>query len=66
MEARAEQITANRNYTSASDAYLAATDRLSKADDALVSLKDAAQTPAPVSFLDGVTFVETTLNGSAE
>jgi hypothetical protein len=77
MEARAEQITANRNYTSASDAYLAATDRLAKADDALITVQDKpetafaiidAQTCEPVSFktsfaIDGVEFVP---NGAGE
>jgi hypothetical protein len=67
MEARADQITANRAYTSASDAYLAAQDRLSRADEAMVLIKDAPEVVTPVSFLDGVTFVEATLtNGSAE
>ena len=68
-EARSAQIVANRNYTAATDAYTAATDRLARADDALIMVRDEPPTPAdidvtrqPVSF----TFVEATLNGSAE
>lgn len=76
-DARAAQITANRNYQIAADALQAATDRQARADDALMMAKPEAPNPPdidvdrdrnrrPVSFLDGVTFVETTLNGSGE
>jgi hypothetical protein len=77
MEARAAQITANREYMTATDAHTAASERLAKADDALMMVKDKpetafaiidAQTCEPVSFktsfaIDGVEFVP---NGAGE
>jgi hypothetical protein len=68
-EARAAQIIANRNHASASDAYLAAQDRLSRADDALQIVGAEAVAPADIDAsrppVFGVTFEEVpTLNGA--
>jgi hypothetical protein len=70
-EARAAQIIANRNYTSASEAYGAATIRLAKADDSLTIVKEEPPVPADIDvsrspLMDGVTFVEATISSAAE
>ena len=73
-EAREVQIIANRTHADCNEAYVSAQSRLDAADAALQSARADDPAPAdidrdrnrrPVSF-SGVTFVETTLNGSGE
>lgn len=70
-DAREVQIIANRAHTTANEAYKAAQARLEAADIALQAARAEPPAPADIDvtrspFMNGVTFVEATINGAAE